>query len=82
MTTGLSAPGRARSANNGIYPEVIGGPGHRLRSMTPDHTEARTPMIYPDVLKVAAGGTSSPLDALAAVSAPPTCTEPLLAIYA
>jgi integron integrase len=37
------------------------------------HSDVSTTMIYTHVLKVAAGGTSSPLDALAA---PPACREP------
>jgi site-specific recombinase XerD len=35
------------------------------------HSDVSTTMIYTHVLKVAAGGTSSPLDALA----PPACRE-------
>lgn len=37
------------------------------------HSDVSTTMIYTHVLKVAAGGTASPLDAL---SAPPQCKEP------
>jgi integron integrase len=37
------------------------------------HSDVSTTMIYTHVLKVAAGGTSSPLDALAP---PPVCREP------
>ena len=40
------------------------------------HSDVSTTMIYTHVLKVAAGGTSSPLDALA--PAPPSCREPEL----
>ncbi len=36
------------------------------------HSDVSTTMIYTHVLKVAAGGTSSPLDTLA----PPQCKEP------
>jgi len=38
------------------------------------HSDVSTTMIYTHVLKVAAGGTSSPLDAL--VPPPPSCREP------
>jgi integrase len=44
------------------------------------HSDVSTTMIYTHVLKVAAGGTSSPLDALAPRPAssppPPQCREP------
>lgn len=44
------------------------------------HSDVSTTMIYTHVLKVAAGGTSSPLDALspaaAPASPPPACREP------
>jgi integron integrase len=46
------------------------------------HSDVSTTMIYTHVLKVAAGGTSSPLDSLWALApAPPVCEEPL-ALYA
>jgi integrase len=38
------------------------------------HSDVSTTMIYTHVLKVAAGGASSPLDALA--PPPPECREP------
>jgi integron integrase len=43
------------------------------------HSDVSTTMIYTHVLKVAAGGTSSPLDALlgsSRVASPPACREP------
>jgi integron integrase len=46
------------------------------------HSDVSTTMIYTHVLKIAAGGTASPLDALAsfapmaAAPAPPVCEEP------
>lgn len=41
------------------------------------HSDVSTTMIYTHVLKVAAGGTASPLDALAPATAPPpACREP------
>ena len=48
------------------------------------HSDVSTTMIYTHVLKIAAGGTASPLDALASASAspPPSCSEPLLLAYA
>jgi integrase len=39
------------------------------------HSDVSTTMIYTHVLKIAAGGTVSPLDALAPL-APPACREP------
>jgi integron integrase len=40
------------------------------------HSDVSTTMIYTHVLKVAAGGTSSPLDALQPPAPPPACREP------
>ena len=49
------------------------------------HSDVSTTMIYTHVLKIAAGGTTSPLDALppaiAAAAPPPVCREPAL-LYA
>jgi integron integrase len=42
------------------------------------HSDVSTTMIYTHVLKVAAGGTASPLDALASAP-PPVCREPVAA---
>ncbi len=44
------------------------------------HSDVSTTMIYTHVIKVAAGGTASPLDALAPAQ-PPACREPAL-LYA
>jgi integrase len=43
------------------------------------HSDVSTTMIYTHVLKVAAGGTSSPLDALSLLIPAPRCREPELA---
>jgi hypothetical protein len=40
------------------------------------HSDVSTTMIYTHVLKVAAGGTASPLDALAAAVAAPAAVAP------
>jgi integrase len=44
------------------------------------HSDVSTTMIYTHVLKVAAGGTASPLDALVAAAAAPSAAAPA-AIY-
>ena len=43
------------------------------------HSDVSTTMIYTHVLKVAAGGTASPLDALNTLSTPAQCKEPAAA---
>jgi len=40
------------------------------------HSDVSTTMIYTHVLKVAAGGTASPLDALAGLVGPGQCPKP------
>ena len=45
------------------------------------HSDVSTTMIYTHVLKVAGGGTTSPLDALSTALSPPECRE-LEALYA
>ena len=41
--------------------------GYNGRSKGPCHSDVSTTMIYTHVLKVAAGGTTSPLDAIVGV---------------
>ena len=43
------------------------------------HSDVSTTMIYTHVIKIAAGGTASPLDALSSTTTtPPVCREPEL----